>query len=127
MPSYNGLLTSQTTTGDTGTLTAEPVASVPAKFFSAGHFAVTCTEGVSGSFGVQILGAVGGATYAIAGRTAIDGVGSFPIPLISYVGGSGSVALLGFPRPYAVEITGVSIAATRAVGYTASFYVCGEY
>lgn len=127
MSSYNGLLASQTTTGDTQTLTAEPVASVPAKFFSSGHFAMTCTQGVSGEFGVQVLGAIGGATYAIAGRTAIAGAGSFPIPLISYVGSSGSVPLLGFPRPYAVEITGVSIAATRAVGYTASFFVCGEY
>lgn len=127
MASYNGLLASQTTTGDTQTLTAGPVTSVPAKFFSSGHFAITCTEGVSGSFGVQILGAIGGATYAIAGRTAISGVGSFPIPLISYVGSSGSVALIGFPRPFAVELTGVSIAGTRAVGYTASIYVCGEY
>lgn len=127
MASYNGLLTSQTTTGDTQTLTAEPVASVPAKFFSAGHFAITTTEGVSGSFGVEIFGAVGGATYVIAGRTAISGVGSFPIPLVSHVGSSGSVALIGFPRPYAVDFTGVSIAATRAVGYTATIYVCGEY
>jgi hypothetical protein len=127
MASYNSLLTSNTTTGDTQSTLATSIGQVPAKFFSSGHFAITCTEGVSGTIGVQIIGAVGGATYAIAGRTNISGAGSFPIPLISYVGSSGSVALTGFPRPLGAEITGVSIAATRAVGYTASIYLCGEY
>lgn len=128
MAAYNGLLTSKTTTGNTETLTAGPVASVPAKFFSSGGFAITCVDGVSGNFGVEIFGAIGGATYVIAGRTNIDAVGSFPIPLVDYIGASGGVSLIrGFPRPYAVDFTGVSIAATRAVGYTATIYVCGEY
>jgi len=128
MANYNGLLASQTTTGDTQTLTATPVDAVPGKFFSSGYFAITCTEGVSGAFGVEVIGAIAGATYAIAGRTNIDAVGSFPIPLIDYVGASGSIStMIGFPRPFAVEFVGVSIAATRAVGYTATVYVCGEY
>ena len=128
MASYNGLLASQTTTGDTQTLTVQPVSAVPAKFFSSGYFAITCTEGVSGTFGVQIIGAIAGATYAIAGRTNIDDVGSFPITLIDYVGVSSSIStMIGFPRPHSVEFTGVSIAATRAVGYTATVYICGEY
>lgn len=126
MSNYNGLLASQTTTGDTQSLTAEPVDTVPGKFFSSGQFAITCTEGVSGAFGVEIHGAIGGATFVIAGRTNIDDVGSFPIPLITH-GISGDHAPMGFPRPYSVLITGVSIAATRAVGYTASIYMCGEY
>lgn len=128
MANYNGLLTSQTTTGNTQTLTATPVDAVPGKFFSSGYFAITCVDGVSGVFGVQIIGAIGAATYPIAGRTNISAAGSFPIPLIDYVGVSGSISTnRGFPRPFSVEFVGVSIAATRAVGYTATVYVCGEY
>ena len=127
MPSYNGLLATRTTLGDTQSVLINPVAAVPAKFFTSGHLAFTAVGGVSGAIGIEVIGAVGGATFAIAGKSAISGAGSLPMPLYTWTGNSGTANSLGFPRPFGVEIGGVSQAATRAVSYSVSVYVCGEY
>lgn len=135
MASYNGLIattalngsTVSQTMGNTGQQTAVIVRAVPAKFFSFGQFAVN-VAGISGTVGVQVIGAVGGATYAIAGRTNISASGSFPVPLIAYVGTSGAVQNFGVPRPSLVVWQGAGVGgATNFIGFTASVFFAGEY
>ena len=75
-----------TTVGLTASLTARmPIpATVPAKWFTSGGFAVNVTTtGLSGTFGVQVIGSIAGISFPIAGRTAI-GAGSFQITMIIY-------------------------------------------
>ena len=135
MASYNGLVASLTlngstvsqTMGNTGQQTAAIVASVPAKFFPFGQFAIN-VAGISGTVGVQVIGAVGGATYAIAGRTNISASGGFPVPLIAYVGTSGAPQNYGIPRPSLVVIQGAGVGGTtNFIGYTASVFLAAEY
>jgi hypothetical protein len=134
MANYNGLICSLAFTGAQGVTTLQGGAStmftgctnaVPAKFFNFGQFALTTTQGVSGTFSVKIFGGVGGATYLIAQRDAVSTVGSFPIPLVSYVGVSGAVQNQGIPRPYAVGFSSASGA--NPIGYTANVFFAGEY
>lgn len=127
MASYNGLVagvTSITLLGGTSQHVAPVVAAVPAKFFSSGQFAIN-VAGISGTIGVQVIGAVGGATFAIAGRTTISASGSFPVPLIKYVGTSGTNEIFGIPRPSAVVFQPTGQTATW--GFTASVFFAGEY
>ena len=132
MSTYNGLVCTLArgfTAGNTlltGVTSVGVTYSVPAKFFDSGMFGILCTQGVSGSFGVQIIGGVGGSTFAIAGRTAITAAGSYPVPLIAYVGTSGVNNPLGFPRPYSVEFSTTGISSIP-VGFTATVFMCGDY
>ena len=135
MANYNGLVASITlngstvsqTMGNTGTQIAPPVAAVPAKFFSIGQFAINIA-GISGQIGVQVIGAIGGATFAIAGRSNISASGGFPIPLIRYVGTSGTMETIGIPRPSMVVIQGAGVGgSTNFIGFTASVYLAAEY
>ena len=131
MANYNGLVSSLTRNGSTASqvLGATAVAysvvssSVPHKFFPFGQFAVQTTQGVSGAFFVTVVGAVGGATYPIAGRTAISAVGGFPVPLVAYVGSSGAVQNYGIPRPSYVQWG----SAGAIVGFTATLFLAAEY
>ena len=135
MASYNGLVSTLTlngstvsqTMGNTGQLVGAIVASVPSKFFPHGQFAIN-VAGISGTVGVQILGGVGGATYVIAGRTNISAAGGFPIPLITYVGTSGTFQNIGIPRPYSVVIQGAGVGGTtNFIGFTTSVFLAAEY
>lgn len=131
MANYNGLICSLTLNGSTLTQTLGTTEvrfvgctnAVPGKFFSFGQFALTCTQGVSGTISVKIFGGVGGATYLIAQRDAVTAVGSFPIPLINYVGISGTVQNQGIPRPYTVGFS----ATGNIAGFTANVYFAGDY
>lgn len=128
MANYNGLVASLTKDGSTvsqtltGISSVTVVAAVPNKFFKHGQFGIVCTQGVSGNFSVNIIGAVGGATYIIAGRTSISAVGSYPVPLILY-GNSGTPTNIGIPRPYQVQFQSNAAPA----GFTASVYLAGDY
>lgn len=131
MASYNGLVASTIIAGNTafaaGTSTFGVTYTVPSKFFSHGQFAAQVT-GISGTLGVQILGAVGGATFVIAGRTNVSAVGNFPIPLITYVGTSGTFQNTGIPRPSLVIWQGAGLGGTtNQIGLTASVFLAGEY
>lgn len=130
MANYNGLICSLVRDGSTVSQTIAGASTVfvgctnavPGKFFNFGQFALVCTQGVSGTFSVKIFGGVGGATYLIAQRDGVNAVGSFPIPLINYVGISGTVQNQGIPRPYLVGFS-----ATNVIGVTAAVYFAGEY
>jgi hypothetical protein len=132
MANYNGLVAALTLNGSTVSQTLGGAsisnvvtsASVPSKFFSHGQFAIS-VAGISGNIGVQIIGAVGGATYVIAGRTNISASGGFPIPCISYTGTSGTFTNIGIPRPAFVSFQGNT--AGTVVGFTASVFLCAEY
>jgi hypothetical protein len=134
MGSYNGLVaqialngsTVSQVMGSTGVTYIGVTYSVPAKFFIAGQFGLQVT-GISGTIGVQIVGAVGGATYVIAGRTNISATGGYPVPLVVYVGTSGAVTNVdaGIPRPAYVAFGAAGLTAT--IGVTASVFLCAEY
>lgn len=127
MANYNGLVagvTSIVLLGGTSQHVAPVVASVPNKFFHSGQFAIN-VAGISGTIGVQVIGAVGGATYVIAGRTSISASGGFPVPLIKYVGTSGTNEIFGIPRPSAVLFQTTGLTATW--GFTASVFLAAEY
>ena len=135
MANYNGLVASITlngstvsqTMGNTGQQTGAIVSTVPNKFFTDGQFAIS-VRGISGTIGVQVIGAVGGATYAIAGRTNISASGGFPVPLIVYVGTSGTPTNFGIPRPALVVIQGAGVGGTtNFIGFTASVFLAAEY
>lgn len=131
MASYNGLVATTIVAGNTafasGTSTFGVTYAFPAKFFSHGQFATQIT-GISGTVGVQIIGAVGGATFAIAGRTNVSATGNFPIPMITYVGSSGTFQNVGIPRPSAVVWQGAGLGGTtNQIGITASVFFAGEY
>lgn len=51
------------------------------------RYAVNVTGGVSGSFGVLVLGHVGGFTVHLAGNTAISAIGTYVLYPIGYTGG----------------------------------------
>ena len=131
MGSYNVYVTAMTRNGSTTSQVLGTTAvaysgisaSVPNKFFSRGQFAIQTTQGVSGAFFVNIVGAVGGATYIIAGRTAISTVGGFPIPQLLYVGVSGSVTQVGLPRPAYAQFG----SAGAIVGFTATVFLAADY
>lgn len=134
MANYNGLIASLTKDGSdadnvlSGTSFVTVVSAVPGKFFPHGQFAIACTEGVSGGFSVDVIGGIGGATFAIATRRNITDPGSFPIPQ-NLFGFSGSQVSSGFPRPIGVDfIAGTTAAGTSwPVGFSASVYLAGEY
>jgi hypothetical protein len=131
MANYNGLVASSSLNGSTVSQTlatgaqqnVPPVAAVPNKFFSDGQFAIA-VSGISGLIGVQVIGAVGGATYVIAGRTNISAAGGFPIPMVTYIGTSGTPINVGIPRPAYVSF---QAGVTGAIGVTASVFFAGEY
>ena len=126
MATYNGLLCSLTTTlGGVSISTVNTADSVPAKYFKSGYIALTATQGISTGFYCNVFGMIGGATFIIAGRTAITTVGT-------YIMGTTSATLCGtgagvgsnpFPRPSYAQF-GPTAGPT---GFTASVYVCGEY
>jgi hypothetical protein len=122
MATYNGFLTnfvygSTTLNPQLATIgTSGVVATVPAKWFQQALFSVVTTQGLSGSFFATIYGYVGGASIVIAGVTAVSAVGS------KIVGATPSI--LGCPRPAFVTVQPTGAA---AVGFTASFYMAGEY
>jgi hypothetical protein len=124
MPSYNGLVASLTYNGSTVSQTLGATASayvnavdaLPHKYVKTGIFAVNAKDGVSGGFGCQIVGGVGGATFVIAGITGIAAVGSSPM-------GTTALALFGIPRPAYVKFEPIA----GVAGFTASVYLTGDY
>ena len=134
MANYNGLVAQIALNGSTASQVMGSTAvtyvgvtySVPAKFFSSGQFGLQVI-GISGTIGIQIVGAVGGATFVIAGRTSINAAGGFPVPMIAYVGSSGTIPLPspGIPRPAYVAFQAAGL--TAAIGVTASVFLAAEY
>lgn len=124
MANWNGLVASLTQTRIIGTSFVTVNTEMPNKFFKHGQFAIRATEGVSGTLFVNVIGAVGGATFVIAGRSNITAVGSFPMPQFLY-GQSGTPTGIGYPRPIGVNFTGTGT--TWGVGITASVFFAGDY
>jgi predicted ATP-grasp superfamily ATP-dependent carboligase len=117
MASFNGHLASLTQTLQVGGVSYVTVsAEVPQKWFRTGLFAIKTLDGVSGSFGVQIVGSVGGATFVIAGVTTVNSAAS---RIIGTTGG----ATFGIPRPMYVAFQ----SAGTVTGFTASVYLAGDY
>jgi len=134
MSTFNGVIASLTKAGNAGITTLlSGVSSVtvnsttPMKYFSGGQFAVIAKNGVSGTFGVEIIGSIGGASFIIAGTTNIGSVGSYPIPFYTYTGVSSGTQLInpGFPRPAYVNF--VSGKSNIDSGFTATVTLCGSY
>ena len=131
MASYNGFLCSRTydgstvsqTLGATASVTLTVSSAVPAKYFMNGFIALVASNGVSGTFGCDVIGSVGGATFVIAGRTGITAVGSYILGTTGIAGTVG-VGTVAFPRPSAVRLytTGAAVS-----GFTVSLYMAGEY
>ncbi len=134
MPTYNGLLFAKTYDGTTysgstgGTLGATAItyipaeSSVPAKGFKSGYIALNVSAGVSGGFYANIVGGVGGATFVIAGRTAITAAGVY-IMGTTGIGAGAGVGPNPFPRPGYVQLGPVA----GVAGFTAAFYLFGDY
>ena len=100
-------------------------ANFPIKFFTHGQYAVEVVDGVSGDFGVEVIGAVGGAQFPIAGRSAISAVGGKPLDTLLFTGFSGTAAVdsrAGFPMVTSVEFSGIASA-----GFTATVWFTGKY
>jgi len=122
MPKFNGLIASLTkgssTGGEhallTGTSLSPIGAMVPAKHFENAIFAVQ-TSGISGTYAVLVVGAVGGATFVIAGATGIGANGSTLLGT--------SVGVAAAPRPAYVAFS----SAEAATGFTSSVFMAGEY
>ena len=122
MPSFNGHIASfskGTSTGGENAVLAgnsyvNVVAAVPQKLFKSAIFAGT-VSGISGGFGLLVVGSVGGATMVIAGKTAISADGSFVI------GTTGGIA--GVPRPRYIQYGSIADGA----GFTTSIFMTGEY
>lgn len=126
MASFSGFVAGLSKTTLTGVSFVSANGEIPGKCFSTGLFAVHVTTGVTNSFSVNVIGAVGGATFRIAGRTNITGVGTYTLPLFSLVGDSGTQILSqsAVPRPYGVEFA----SAIDACGFdTANVYFTGNY
>lgn len=124
MGSYNATIASKTLNGSTVSQTLGATAStvvqisneVPMKWFKHGLFSVLTTQGVSGGFGAQVIGFIGGASFVIAGVTAVTAVGT------KLMGTSGSPSF-GFPRPAYIVIQPVA----GVAGFTATFGLAGWY
>lgn len=124
MATYNGYIASITRNGSTVSQTLGATASVvitvdsavPQKWFKHGLFSVVSTQGVSGGFGAQVIGFVGGASFVIAGITAVTGVGS---RIFGTTGG----ATFGYPRPAYIIIQPVA----GVAGFTSTFGMGGWY
>jgi hypothetical protein len=121
MATWNGIIGSATRDGSTvsqtllatATLVVPIGAQVPNKWFKHGLFSCVLANGVSGGIGIQIVGYIGGASFVIAGTTALTTVGS---KILGTTGG----ATFGFPRPaYAIiqPVAGVAgFTATLGMG-----------
>jgi hypothetical protein len=129
MGTFNGHVASHVLDGSTdsqvsGATTAVTVnadVGVPAKAFRHAMLALRCQDGVSGSFGVEVIGAVGGATFIIAGRTAIAAVGNYVLGLTNNQTWGAIENIC--PRPSKVVFS----TAVPISGWTASVYLAGEY
>jgi hypothetical protein len=89
--------------------------AVPAKHFSDVNFGVV-TTGISGSYAIFVVGAVGGATGVIAGMTGVAANGS-----VFITGSSGGIT--GVPKPAYVQWA----SAEDTAGFTSSVFMAGEY
>lgn len=119
MSSYNGLISSlikgqsggAVLTGLSYSVIAD---AVPRGNFESATFGVV-TTGVSGTYAVFVVGAVGGATAVIAGATGIGANGS------TILGTTGGIT--GVPRPAYVQYA----SAEAASGFTASVFMSATY
>ena len=93
---WNGVLATQTvpfrgtsTVSVLNTTTASP----NFRTISDAAYAVNVAGGISGSFGVHVIGTVGGVTFVVAGVTAIGAVGNFVLYPVGYssTGAAGAV------------------------------------
>ncbi len=122
MSSFNGLISSlikgSAGSGENAVLdgvsTSSIVAGTPAKFMNRALFALELS-GISGEISCHIVGAIGGATYVIAGATAIAANGSLLL--------GSSVTSIGCARPKYVEWA----SALDGAGFTGSVFMAGEY
>lgn len=133
MGSFNGVIASLTLDGSTtsevlGATASQTVNvsdSVPQKLFFDGYIGVHVTEGVSGGFGFQVLGSIGGATFVIAGQTGIASVGNYRLG-ITQSGATGAGATLystSFPRPSKIVFEPIA----GVAGFTVSIGMMARY
>jgi len=136
MPTWNGPLSAarvyngQTYSGVTGGSLAgdsccynTSSTEVPACFYRYAQFMVNVTQGISGIIGCYVVGGFAGATYIIAGRTKIDTIGSYPVPLWVY-GHSGNPVNLLIPRPTYVQWKNH---AANVACFTGTVLMAGEF
>lgn len=123
MATWNGLVcTTGGALGATASATVKVDPAVPNKFFKNGFLALHAVTGVSVGFYCNVYGYVGGASFLIAGRTAITAVGTYIMGTTGIATGGG-VGPNPFPRPGIVEV-----GPTNGInGYTFSLYLAGEY
>ena len=120
MGSWNGVIATDTIillSGTSGSEVFEVTAAAPAKALTRGIFSANVTSflGAGGGFaGVVVVGAVGGATFVIAGVTGLNANGN-------YIMGTTASALNLMPRPAYCFVDGFSMSAAIAVG------MAGEY
>jgi hypothetical protein len=119
MGSWNGVIASSTQNilSGSGAESGPVSAEIPAKLFSSAVFGARVTgftTGSGGHFGVVLVGAIGGATFVIAGVTAITANGN-------YLMGTTADATSLIPRPSTFLVQGFSGGATIAIG------MAGEY
>lgn len=123
MANWNGLVASLAKASLTGVSFVVTNTEFPSKYFENGQFAVKVGAGHSGTIGINVIGSVGGATFAIAGRTNITAAGSFPVPLYLY-GVSGNPVNQGIPRPAGVQFES---AAALGNSFNCSVFFAGAY
>jgi len=119
MASFNGIIASADFTGGSKTIATGD--NVPAKLFLHPICSVNVTA-VSGTFGAEVWGYVGNARFALGGVTNISATGNYIIGLTQTSHITDSI-----PRPAYVAFEGVSFAAARAVGVSATVGILGEY
>lgn len=129
MAHFNGFLTQlikgSSTGGEfaviTGVSRVSVATAVPTKMFTQPIFGVE-TQGISGSFAVVVVSAVGGATAVFAESADITADGSTIVGLTSPVL-AGSIDVQACPRPVFVGYS----TTTALSGFTSSVFMAGEY
>ncbi len=122
MASFNGfvaqLIKGSSTGGEfavfTGTSRGGVSNGIPQKILRDALIAVH-TQGISGTYAVDVVSVIGGASFVIAGATGIAADGT------TILGGSGTV--LTIPRPSFVAWS----SAEDGAGFTSSVHICGNY
>ncbi|KKN27296.1 hypothetical protein LCGC14_0866110 [marine sediment metagenome] len=130
---FNSIIATQRVEFTGTTSVSIPTSLMPNfKAITGAVYALRITGGVSGTFGIAVYGHIGGATYAIAGLTALSGVGRLVLyrasysftgainPLETIVGITATVPGLVIP-PSMVEFSAVG--AANAIGISATIEV----
>ena len=115
MGSYNGLIAQTTLTSFNGISYTNAVDTVPSKLFKTAVFSARVSTQVGGTMSINVVGAVGGATFIIAGVTGIRATGN-------YIMGITASATYLTPRPIYVQWAG-----GISTLFSARVFIAGDY